>query len=228
MGKNERKSIFPEIKTLNRSNSSTQVKLVKQNKWGHTKKEPGNPSFKLISWNKSGDEAVREYKKGDEITAVVLQVDAERERISLGVKQIDEDPFNKYLTEKKKGAIVTGTVIAVDAKGATIQLAEEVEGYIRVADLSRDRIEDATQVVNEGDTMEAKYIGVDRKNRIVNLSIKAKDEAEEKEALFRDIFKTTIAPVKGLLDFFDLLEQSSEIRGVRKTEIIRYHRNAFS
>jgi len=136
-----------------------------------------------ISWNKTGEEAVRDYKKGDEITAVVLQVDAERERISLGVKQIDEDPFNKYLTDKKKGAIVIGKVIAVDAKGATLQLAEEVEGYIRVADLSRDRVEDATTVVNEGDEIEAKYTGVDRKNRIINLSVRAKDEAEEKEAM---------------------------------------------
>ncbi len=136
-----------------------------------------------ISWNKTGEDAVRDYKKGDEITAVVLQVDAERERISLGIKQIDEDPFNKYLTDKKKGAIVIGKVTAVDAKGATVQLADEVEGYIRVADLSRDRIEDATTVLNEGEELEAKYIGVDRKNRIINLSIKAKDEADEKEAM---------------------------------------------
>ncbi|XOV78195.1 MAG: 30S ribosomal protein S1 [Aestuariibacter sp.] len=138
-----------------------------------------------ISWNKAGEDAVRDYKKGDEITAIVLQVDAERERISLGVKQIDEDPFNKYLTDKKKGAIVTGTVTAVDAKGATVQLAEEVEGYIRVADLARERIEDASTVLSEGETLEAKYIGVDRKNRVINLSIKAKDEADEKEALAR-------------------------------------------
>lgn len=138
-----------------------------------------------ISWNKAGEDAVRDYKKGDEITAIVLQVDAERERISLGVKQIDEDPFNKYLTDKKKGAIVTGTVTAVDAKGATVQLAEEVEGYIRVADFSRERVEDATTVVSEGESIEAKYIGVDRKNRIINLSVKAKDEADEKEALAR-------------------------------------------
>jgi len=136
-----------------------------------------------ISWNKTGEEAVRDYKKSDEITAVVLQIDAERERISLGIKQIDEDPFNKYLTDKKKGAIVIGKVIAVDAKGATIKLADEVEGYIRVADLSRERVEDASTVINEGDEIEAKYIGVDRKNRVINLSVKAKDEAEEKEAM---------------------------------------------
>ncbi|MBE1301090.1 MAG: 30S ribosomal protein S1 [Alteromonadaceae bacterium] len=138
-----------------------------------------------ISWNKTGEDAVRDYKKGDEITAVVLQVDAERERISLGVKQIDEDPFNKYLTDKKKGAIVNGTVTAVDAKGATILLAEEVEGYIRAADLARERVEDASTILSEGQEIEAKYIGVDRKNRIINLSVKAKDEADEKEALAR-------------------------------------------
>ena len=136
-----------------------------------------------ISWNKSGEDAVRDYKKGDEISAVVLQVDPERERISLGVKQIEEDPFNKYLTDNKKGAIVTGTVTAVDAKGVTVNLAEEVDGYIRVADLSRDRIEDASEVANVGDSIEAKYTGVDRKNRIVNLSVKAKDQADEKEAI---------------------------------------------
>jgi small subunit ribosomal protein S1 len=136
-----------------------------------------------ISWNQTGEDAVREFKKGDEITAVVLQVDPERERISLGVKQIEEDPFNKYLAELKKGAIVKGTVTDVDAKGATINLAEEVEGYIRVADISRDRIEDASEVFNAGDVIEAKYVGVDRKNRVINLSIKAKDQAEEKEAL---------------------------------------------
>ncbi|MBW8192372.1 30S ribosomal protein S1 [Neiella marina] len=136
-----------------------------------------------ISWNAAGEEAVREYKKGDEVNAVVLQVDPERERISLGVKQLAEDPFNKYLNDNKKGAIVNGTVAAVDAKGATIALADSVEGYLRVADISRDRIEDASLVLNEGDAVEAKLMGVDRKNRQINLSIRAKDEAEEKAAL---------------------------------------------
>ena len=136
-----------------------------------------------ISWNKSGEDAVRDYKKGDEISAVVLQVDPERERISLGVKQIEEDPFNKYLTDNKKGAIVTGTVTAVDAKGVTVNLAEEVDGYIRVADLAVERVEDATEVASVGDSIEAKFMGVDRKNRTVNLSVKAKDQADEKEAI---------------------------------------------
>ena len=136
-----------------------------------------------ISWNKTGEEAVREYKKGDEISAVVLQVDPERERISLGVKQIEEDPFNQYITDTKKGTIVTGMVTAVDAKGVTVKLGEEVEGYIRVADLARDRVEDATTIVSVDTEIEAKFMGVDRKNRIVNLSVKAKDHADEKDAL---------------------------------------------
>ncbi|WP_293747713.1 30S ribosomal protein S1 [uncultured Paraglaciecola sp.] len=136
-----------------------------------------------ISWNKTGEEAVRDYKKGDEISAVVLQVDPERERISLGVKQIEEDPFNQYIADTKKGTIVTGMVTAVDAKGVTVKLGEEVEGYIRVADLARDRVEDASTVVSVDTEIEAKFMGVDRKNRIVNLSVKAKDHADEKDAL---------------------------------------------
>jgi len=136
-----------------------------------------------ISWNKSGEDAVRDYKKGDEISAVVLQVDPERERISLGVKQIEEDPFNKYLTDNKKGAIVVGTVTEVEAKGVTVNLAEEVDGYIRVADIAVERVEDATEVAKVGDSIEAKFMGVDRKNRTVNLSVRAKDQADEKEAI---------------------------------------------
>ncbi|MDU5826721.1 MAG: 30S ribosomal protein S1 [Mixta calida] len=136
-----------------------------------------------ISWNATGEEAVREYKKGDEIAAVVLQVDAERERISLGVKQLAEDPFNNYISLNKKGAIVTGKVTAVDAKGATVELADGVEGYLRASEASRDRVEDATQVLNVGDEVEAKFTGVDRKNRVVSLSVRAKDEADEKDAI---------------------------------------------
>ncbi|MGA1916603.1 30S ribosomal protein S1 [Klebsiella pneumoniae complex sp. WS3224_1] len=136
-----------------------------------------------ISWNVAGEEAVREYKKGDEIAAVVLQVDAERERISLGVKQLAEDPFNNYVALNKKGAIVVGKVTAVDAKGATVELADGVEGYLRASEASRDRVEDATQVLSVGDEVEAKFTGVDRKNRVVSLSVRAKDEAEEKDAI---------------------------------------------
>ncbi len=136
-----------------------------------------------ISWNVAGEEAVREYKKGDEIAAVVLQVDAERERISLGVKQLAEDPFNNWVALNKKGAIVNGKVTAVDAKGATVELADGVEGYLRASEASRDRVEDATLVLSVGDDVEAKFTGVDRKNRAISLSVRAKDEADEKDAI---------------------------------------------
>lgn len=136
-----------------------------------------------ISWNVAGEEAVRGYKKGDEISAVVLQVDADRERISLGIKQMEEDPFNNYLAENKKGVIVKGKVTAVDAKGATVELMDGVEGYLRVSEASRDRVEDATLVLAVGDEIDAKFTGVDRKNRVINLSVRAKDEADEQEAM---------------------------------------------
>ncbi|MDX1705513.1 30S ribosomal protein S1 [Pseudidiomarina sp.] len=136
-----------------------------------------------ISWEATGDEAVREFKKGEEVTAIVLQVDAERERISLGIKQLEEDPFNNYLAANKKGAIVTGKVTEVDAKGAKVELAESVEGYVRASDISRDRVEDATTELKVGDEIEARFMGVDRKNRVLSLSIRAKDEVQEKEAI---------------------------------------------
>ena len=136
-----------------------------------------------ISWNVSGEDAVRDFKKGDEISAVVLAVDAERERISLGVKQIEEDPFNSFVADTKKGTLITGKVIAVDAKGATIELAEGVEGYLRASEASVDRVEDATLILAVGDAIESKFTGVDRKNRVVNLSVRAKDVAEEQEAM---------------------------------------------
>ncbi|WP_330959214.1 30S ribosomal protein S1 [Photobacterium sp. 53610] len=136
-----------------------------------------------ISWNVAGEDAVRDFKKGDEISAVVLAVDAERERISLGIKQIEEDPFNGFVAMNKKGTLVNGKVIAVDTKGATIELAEGVEGYLRASEASRDRVEDATLILSEGDMVEAKFTGVDRKNRVINLSVRAKDEDEEQEAM---------------------------------------------
>lgn len=136
-----------------------------------------------ISWNATGEEAVRDFKKGEEVEAVVLQVDAERERISLGIKQISEDPVNNFLAAHKKGAIVKGSITEVDAKGATVSLADGVEGYIRASDISRERIEDASTVLKAGEEVEARYMGIDRKNRVISLSIKAKDEAEEKAAL---------------------------------------------
>jgi len=136
-----------------------------------------------ISWNVPGEEAVRNYKKGDEIEAVVLAVDAERERISLGIKQIEKDPFSNFVADHSKGSIVTGTIKEVDAKGAVIDLGEGVEGYLRASELSRDRVDDARTLIKAGDSIEAKYIGVDRKTRTIALSIKAKDSDEESEAM---------------------------------------------
>ncbi|QGX41311.1 30S ribosomal protein S1 [Permianibacter aggregans] len=136
-----------------------------------------------ISWNETGEEAVKKYKKGDEVDAVVLSVDAERERISLGIKQVENDPFANYLAAHGKGTIVSGTVTAVDAKGATMDLGEGVEGYIRVSEFTRERADDATKLTNVGDTIEAKFVGVDRKNRVISLSIRAKDEHEEARAI---------------------------------------------
>lgn len=128
-----------------------------------------------ISWNVAGEEAVRNYKKGDEVSAVVLQVDAAKERISLGIKQLEEDPFNNFVAVNKKGAVVSAKVVEADAKGAKVELDGGVEGYIRAADLTNE--------VNAGDVVEAKYTGVDRKARIVHLSVRAKDQAEEAAAV---------------------------------------------
>ena len=136
-----------------------------------------------ISWTESGEEAIRNYSKGDTVEAVVLSVDAEANRISLGIKQLNSDPFNEYLLSNDRGAIVKGTVKEVDAKGAVITLVDEVEGYLRVADIARERTEDASKVLSVGDEVEAKIVGVDRKSRNISLSIKAKDEADERQAI---------------------------------------------
>ena len=136
-----------------------------------------------LSWTEPGEEAVRNFKKGDDLEATVLAIDVERERISLGVKQLDGDPFNSFVGRFDKGAIVKGTVKAVDAKGATIELDTDVEGYLRASEISRDRVEDARTLMNEGDTVEAMIVNVDRKTRVINLSIKAKDSAETAESL---------------------------------------------
>ena len=128
-----------------------------------------------ISWNVQGEEAVRNYKKGDEVAAVVLQVDAVKERISLGIKQLEEDPFNNFVAINKKGAVLNAKVVEADAKGAKVELDGGVEGYIRAADLTNE--------VAAGDVVEAKYTGVDRKARIVHLSVRAKDQAEEAAAV---------------------------------------------
>jgi small subunit ribosomal protein S1 len=136
-----------------------------------------------ISWNEPGEEAVRRFKKGDEVEAVIIAIDSERERISLGLKQMDHDPFTTFVADHPKGSIVTGTVLDVDAKGATIQLADSVEGYLRASDISRDRVEDARNLLKVGDEVEAKFVGVDRKSRAISLSIKAKDSQEEAEVM---------------------------------------------
>ncbi|MBV1911178.1 MAG: 30S ribosomal protein S1 [Kangiellaceae bacterium] len=136
-----------------------------------------------ISWSLTGEEAVREFNKGDEVEAVVLSVDAERERISLGIKQVESDPFAQFIAENAKGTIVTGTVVSVDAKGAKIILTDNVEGYLRAAEISEERVEDATKHFKEGDTVEAKFTAVDKKNRGITLSIKAKYKQEEAEAV---------------------------------------------
>jgi small subunit ribosomal protein S1 len=136
-----------------------------------------------ITWEEENEEIIRDFKKGDDVEAVVLAIDPERERISLGIKQLEEDPFSSYLAANPRGSIVTGKVSAVDAKGATVELAEGVEGYIRVADISRDRVEDASKVLSVGDDVEAKFTGMSRKDRVLTLSIRAKDDQEESEAV---------------------------------------------
>jgi small subunit ribosomal protein S1 len=138
-----------------------------------------------ISWNEPGEEAVRNYSKGDEIEAVVLSVDPERERISLGVKQLEKDPYSNFVAEHSKGSIVKGTVKEVDAKAAIIDLGDGVEGILRASELSRDRTEDARTKLNPGDEVEAKFMGVDRKNRTITLSVKAKD-TEDEAAMLQD------------------------------------------
>ncbi|MBE0620058.1 MAG: 30S ribosomal protein S1 [Burkholderiales bacterium] len=136
-----------------------------------------------LSWSATGEEAVRNYKKGDEVEAVVLAIDTERERISLGIKQMDGDPFTNYIATHEKNSVVQGVVKSVDAKGAVVALEGDVEGYLRVSEVSRERIEDLTHHLKEGDAVTAMIINIDRKNRSINLSIKAKDMAEEHGAM---------------------------------------------
>jgi small subunit ribosomal protein S1 len=136
-----------------------------------------------LSWKTPGEEAVRNYKKGDEVEAVVLAIDVERERISLGVKQLEGDPFSNFVATHDKGAVVTGVVKSVDPKGAVIDLSDGIEGYLRASEIARDRVEDARTRLKEGETISAMVINIDRKNRAINLSVKAKDVADESEAM---------------------------------------------
>jgi len=160
-----------------------------------------------ISWNMTDEEAIRNFKKGDELETTVLAIDPERERISLGVKQLEQDPFSNYLADHPKGSIVKGTITEVDAKGAVVQLAEGIEGYLRASELARDRVEDARTMLKEGEEIEAKFIGVDRKNRTLNLSIKAKDDADEVAAV-QDYSRKQ--PSVGATTLGDLLKEQME------------------
>jgi small subunit ribosomal protein S1 len=136
-----------------------------------------------ITWQEAGEDAVRNFRKGEEIEAVVLAVDPERERISLGIKQMDQDPFATFMAEHPRGSLVKGTVKEVDARGAVIELTEGVEGYLRAADIKDERVEDATRELSVGDEIEAKFVSLDRKSRTLSLSVRAKDDAELAEAL---------------------------------------------
>ncbi|MCU7931672.1 MAG: 30S ribosomal protein S1 [Candidatus Thiodiazotropha sp. (ex Codakia rugifera)] len=162
-----------------------------------------------ISWDDEGEDAIRNFKKGDELETVVLSVDPERERISLGIKQLAQDPFSSFVAANEKGSFVKGVVAEVDAKGAVITLVDGVEGYLRASELSRDRVEDARSVLKEGSEIEAKFTGVDRKNRTITLSIKAKDADEEAAAIkgyARDA--ATSVPTLG-----DLLKEQMDNQG---------------
>ncbi len=136
-----------------------------------------------LSWNQPGEEAIRNFKKGDELSAVVLSIDVEKERISLGVKQLDNDPFNAYTTLNDKGAIVKGTVKAIEDKGAVITLDGEIEGYLRASEISKEKVTDVASVLQVGQEVEARIVNIDRKSRNISLSIKAKDQADEADAM---------------------------------------------
>ncbi len=158
-----------------------------------------------ISWDVPGEEAVRNYKKGEDIDAVVLAIDPERERISLGIKQLDQDPFSRFLADYPKGSILKGTVSEVDARGAVVDLADGIKGQLRASELSRDRVEDARAVLKVGDEVEAKFIGLDRKTRIVSLSIKAKDAHEEAEVM--ESYRAESASSSGATTLGELLRE---------------------
>ncbi|KAA0874206.1 30S ribosomal protein S1 [Nitrincola tapanii] len=158
-----------------------------------------------ISWEADAEAALRQFKKGDQVEAVILSIDAEKERISLGIKQLESDPFAEFVAANEKGSIVNGTVKSVDAKGAVVELAEGIEAQLKVSELSADRVEDATSVLKEGDSVEAKIVNVDRRNRVINLSIKAKDQADEKAAI--SAVRNQEVEVAGPTTIGDLIKQ---------------------
>lgn len=159
-----------------------------------------------ITWNENDDEAIRNYKKGDEVETVILAVDSERERISLGIKQLEQDPFQNFIALHEKGSLVKGKVKSVDAKGAVIELSDNIEGYLRASEIQRDRVEDARTLLNEGDEIEAKFIGVDKKTKSISLSIKAKDNDDEASAM-KDYGQQANAGSATLGDIFKQLEK---------------------
>ena len=168
-----------------------------------------------LSWNQPGEEAVRNYKKGDEVEAMVLSIDVERERISLGIKQMEGDPFNSFVAVNDKNSIVKGTVKSIDAKGAVIALENDVEGYLRASEVSRDRVEDIRTHLKEGDTVEAMIINVDRKNRGINLSIKAKDMLEESDAM-QKVTGDTAAASAGTTSLGALLKAKMDVKNTEQ------------
>jgi small subunit ribosomal protein S1 len=136
-----------------------------------------------ISWNEPGESAVRRYSKGEQIETVILSVDPERERISLGIKQLDQDTFSDYVAANDRGTIVSGKIVAVDQREATIELAEDVTAQLKASEISVDRVEDARSILNEGDDIEVKIVNIDRKTRSINVSVKAKDIEDERRAV---------------------------------------------
>jgi len=158
-----------------------------------------------LSWNEAGEEAVRKYQKGEEVETVVLSIDAERERISLGIKQLAQDPLAEFIAANPKGSVVSGTLSTVDARGATVDLGNDVSGYIRASDIARERVEDARSALTEDETIEARFVGVDRRHRIISLSIRAKEEKDERDAV-REYSRTDSAST-GTTSLGDLLKE---------------------
>src|SRR6056297_3455403 len=168
-----------------------------------------------ISWNEPGENAVRRYSKGEELETVILSVDPERERISLGIKQLESDPFAEFVQMNDKGSIVKGTVSAVDAKAATIALNDEVEAVLKASEISRDRVEDARNALKEGEEVEAKIISIDRKNRIINLSVKSKDVEDDKQAL-ENVRTKTAETSSGATTIGDLIKEQMQQQNANK------------
>ncbi|OQA32253.1 MAG: 30S ribosomal protein S1 [Betaproteobacteria bacterium ADurb.Bin341] len=166
-----------------------------------------------LSWNQTGEEAIRNFKKGDEVEAVVLAIDVEKERISLGIKQLEGDPFTNYIATHEKNSIVKGAVKSVDAKGAVLVLDGEVEGYLRASEYARERIEDLSHVLKEGAELEVMIINVDRKTRSINLSVKAKDQAEQHEAMQKLSSDSTSAAAAGTTNLGALLKAKLNQKG---------------